>query len=253
MSPGRLGPVTAVTVDLDDTLFPQSSWLAGAWASVAARAAQAGVPQAELLAALHAVAAEGSDRGHIIDRALAAVGVPAGEVPRLLPGLVAAFTGHAPAWLPAYDGALAALAQLRARVPVAIVTDGAAAGQLAKVRALGLSGGVDAVVVSDALGGRALRKPHPAAFHRALQLLDAAPGTTVHIGDRPAKDMAGAAAAGLRSVRVRTGEYAADDGRGSAAPLRTFRTLQQAVAWLCPALVPQPGRPAEAARLVGRS
>ncbi len=62
--------ISAALFDLDDTLYPQGSWLAGAWAAVAARGTRLGLPRPELLAALHAVAALGSDRGHIIDRAL---------------------------------------------------------------------------------------------------------------------------------------------------------------------------------------
>jgi ribonucleotide monophosphatase NagD (HAD superfamily) len=50
----------------------------------------------------------------------------------------------------------------------------------------------------------------------------------VHVGDRPAKDVRGAAAAGLRAIRVRTGEYAAlpDD----PAPWRTARDMPAAAA-----------------------
>jgi FMN phosphatase YigB (HAD superfamily) len=64
------------------------------------------------------------------------------------------------------------------------------------------------VVVSDELGGRHLRKPDPAPFLRALELLGQPATGVVHVGDRPAKDVRGAAAVGMRCVRVTTGEYA---------------------------------------------
>ena len=57
------------SLDLDDTLFDQREWLAGAWEAVADAAA--GVDPQVMLAALVDIAAEGSAKGRIIDRALA--------------------------------------------------------------------------------------------------------------------------------------------------------------------------------------
>jgi HAD superfamily hydrolase (TIGR01662 family) len=223
-------PPGAVTVDLDDTLFPQSSWLAGAWRAVAEAAGRHGLDAEATHAALVAVAALGSDRGGIIDRALADLG---GD-PSLVPDLVAAFTHHAPDALPFYPGAADALRRLRAAgVAVAVVTDGNPVIQNAKVRALSLLDLVDTVVVSDELGGRALRKPHPAAFVEALHRLAVAPPDAVHIGDRPAKDTAGAAAVGMRCIRVRTGEYGhLEEADSVPRSWRAADTLAEAVALL---------------------
>jgi len=203
--PGAL----AVTVDLDDTLFPQQQWLDGAWAAVAHRGAERGLPGHDLLAALRDVAAAGSDRGEIVDRALLRLGLPLAHVP----DLVAAFAGHAPDRLDLYPGARAALRTLAARLPVVCITDGNPHIQRAKIAALGIGDAFRAVVVSDALEacgerGRALRKPHPAPFRHALGVLGLPARDVVHVGDRPAKDVAGATAAGMRCVRVTTGEYA---------------------------------------------
>jgi len=203
-------PVRGVLVDLDDTLYPQSAFLDLAWRAVADRGAALGVDRDGLLRALRAVAAEGSGRGAIIDRALAQVGAPARLVPELLP----AFREVAPDRLEPYRGVVAALESLRGRVPVAVVTDGEVTGQRRKLAALGLTHLVDAVVLSDA-AGREHRKPDPRPFRDALALLGVEPQDAVMIGDRPDKDVAGAAAVGMRAVRVRTGEYAAraDDPR----------------------------------------
>jgi len=194
--------ITAVLCDLDDTLYPQSAWLAGAWNAVATRAAEAyDVSRYELLAVLNGVAAEGSDRGRIIDRALAAVGRR--DVP-IVP-LLDAFRRHAPAELTMYSGVREALAELRSCVRIAVVTDGEPAIQRAKVQALGLE--VDAVVYSDELG-RDRRKPHPLPFDPALAAVGARATDAVFVGDRPGKDIAGAAGVGMRTVRVLTGEHA---------------------------------------------
>jgi len=195
--------IRAVLFDLDDTLYDQRAWLAGAWQAVAAAATAFGVAPAELAAALAQIAAEGSDRGRIIDRALERVGWAGVPVEPL----VQAFRSHAPEHLPAYPGVPAALARLRARCPIGLVTDGDPGIQRAKLRALGLCDAFDAVVLSDELG-RQYRKPHPAPFRAALSALGVAPEEAVFVGDRPDKDMAGAAAAGMACIRVLTGEYA---------------------------------------------
>jgi HAD superfamily hydrolase (TIGR01549 family) len=200
------GPVPrAVTVDLDDTLFPQQRYLAGAWRAVAGAAGRHGIPEQQLLAALQKIAAQGSDRGGIIDRALAQCGTPGG--PELVPELVAAFRGYRPGSLATYPGAREMLRRVRDHVPVACVTDGDPGIQRAKLSALGLADAFDAIVISDEIG-REFRKPHAAPFLAALDALGVPPADAIHIGDRPEKDVAGPHRIGMRAIRVRTGEYA---------------------------------------------
>ena len=194
-------PIAAVLCDLDDTLFPQADWLDGAWRAVAEAAAEHGVQQGPFLKALHEIAAEGSARGGIIDRALAAVDA---QLP--VADLVAAFKAYRAPQLELYPGAAQALAALRERVPIAVVTDGDPGIQEGKLSSLGLLEAVDHVVVSDRLG-REYRKPHPKPFLHALSALGVEPRFAVCIGDRPDKDIAGASALGIRAVRVHTGEY----------------------------------------------
>ena len=221
--------IHAVLFDLDDTLYDQRAWLAGAWQAVAGAAAAFGVTPAELAAALAEVAAEGSDRGRIIDRALERVGAPGVPVEPL----VQAFRSHAPERLPAYPGVPAALARLRARCPIGLVTDGDPGIQRAKLRALGLCGAFDVVVLSDELG-RQYRKPHPAPFRAAHFALGVAPQETLFVGDRPDKDVAGAAAAGMACIRVLTGEYARVPD--AVAPLARVAGIAAALAYLGPLL-----------------
>jgi putative hydrolase of the HAD superfamily len=198
-----------------------------------------GIAPAALHAALMAVAAEGSDRGRIIDRALWRI--DAGNVP--VEPLVAAFRGCSPAQLSPFPGVPEALTQLRSHVLIGLVTDGDVQGQRAKVRSLGLEDAFDAIVYSDDLG-RALRKPHPAPFQHALACLRVPSDAAVMIGDRPEKDVAGAAAAGMRAIRVRTGEYAKrpDD----PVPWQSVTDVVAAVALLQPRLAPR--RPPDVVR-----
>jgi putative hydrolase of the HAD superfamily len=194
--------IEAVLFDLDDTIYPQADWLAGAWDAVARRAAAFGVDGRRLDSTLTLIAAAGSDRGRIIDRALAqlgATGVPVAP-------LVEAFhRAHAQRLWP-YAGAAEVLHLLATRVPIGLVTDGEPDVQRAKLRSLCLERSFDALVFSDDLG-RDKRKPHPAALVRAARMIDVDPARCVYIGDRPEKDVAAARAARMRAVRVRTGEY----------------------------------------------
>ena len=63
------------------------------------------------------------------------------------------------------------------------------------LRAHGLAGWFDAVVVSGELG---VRKPDPAPFRAALAELGVEPARAVHVGDHPPHDEVGALAAGMR-------------------------------------------------------
>jgi putative hydrolase of the HAD superfamily len=197
-------PIEAVLFDLDDTLFLQEAWLAGAWRAVAEAAAGSGADGEAVHRALVAVAAEGSARGRIIDRALAATGWAHLDVAPL----VEAFRNYRPARLAPLPGVREGLAALRGEVPIGVVTDGDPMIQAGKLLALGLADAFDVVVLSDELG-RERRKPHPAPFQRALRTIGVAPERAVFVGDRPDKDVAGPMALGMRAVRVGTGEYAA--------------------------------------------
>lgn len=214
MTPPPLG----VVVDLDDTLYPQAEYLAGAAAAVGAAATAAGLDGARVHAALLRELAAGSDAGGTIDRALLASDVAAAELPRLVPPLVEAFTCHQPVLLPTYPGVRAALAELGAAAPLACLTDGNPVIQQAKLAATGLGSLLPVVLVTDTLGGRAARKPHPVGLLALAGRLGVPAERLLVIGDRPGKDVAVAAAVGGRAVRIRQGEYASapDDPRAEA-------------------------------------
>jgi putative hydrolase of the HAD superfamily len=229
------GPVRAVLLDLDDTLYPQAAWLAGALDGVAAEASRRGLDGAVLRRALDDAVAAGSDRGDTIDRALAAAGMVADPAP-----LVAAFRSHLPSSLPTYPGTAAALERLAAAVPLGLVTDGDVPGQRGKLAATGLERWFQVVVYSDELGRR-WRKPDPRPMREALELLGVPPAEAVVIGDRPDKDVAAAHALGSRAVRVRTGEYR--DRPDLEGTWRSVASLAEAVREIEPYLATPVGEP----------
>ncbi len=85
------------------------------------------------------------------------------------------------------------------RLPLALVTNGPADMQLGAVRAVGLEGYFEQVVISgDAAVG--VRKPDPRIFGLACAGLGAKPAETVMVGDNLEADVAGALGAGMQAV-----------------------------------------------------
>jgi len=86
----------------------------------------------------------------------------------------------------------------------------------------GLLAALDAVVFCTDVGWR---KPHPAPFRRALELLDIPAGEAVFVGDDPVWDVDGANGAGLRPILLITQEQQA-----AAAQITTVRSLLDVLA-----------------------
>jgi putative hydrolase of the HAD superfamily len=134
--------------------------------------------------------------------------------------------GSARAWAP-YEDAVPALEALRARgLRLAVVSNWDS-----RLRRIledhGLHTRFDAVVISAEVGWR---KPHPAIFHRALELLGAGPGEVLHVGDSVGDDVGGARAAGIRPVLLdRKGGRAGGRDPGGAEVIRDLRQILELV------------------------
>jgi putative hydrolase of the HAD superfamily len=198
----------AIVVDLDDTLYPQSQYLRGATAALAARAGALGLAPAEFAGAYAAVLSQGSDAGRTIDRAIERLGVEAARASALVPLLAGEFARFRPSGLCCYEGARDGLARMRTVVPVALLTDGGPEIQRSKLAALGLEHGFDLVVITDEACGRERRKPHPAGLWPISERFGIEPRDLLVIGDRVDKDVEAARRGGASAIRVRTGEHA---------------------------------------------
>lgn len=146
---------------------------------------------------------------HLVEQSLAAAGVPL-ACAQLEPALRSfgdhdrRLNGQASA---PYPGVVASLGRLRAaRLGLACVTNKASAFAAPLLEKTGLAPLLDAVVTADEVGKR---KPHPAPFLRACELLGVAPAQACVIGDS-AYDAEGARAAGCRVLLV---AYGYSEGR----------------------------------------
>jgi putative hydrolase of the HAD superfamily len=116
----------------------------------------------------------------------------------------------------AFDDAVPALTDLRARGLALVVVsnwDCSLPGVLEEAGLLGLVDGV----VSSADAGAA--KPDPRPFRRGLQLVGAPPAEALHVGDSPRNDVDGARAAGLQGLLL------AREGGGAIRSLRELAYL----------------------------
>lgn len=196
--------VRAITLDLDDTLWPiwptiaraerqLQDWLRARAAATADLLAddlqrhglreQVMRERPELKHQLSAI------RTEMIRRAL----TQAGDDPLLAEPAYAVFhAGRQQVDL--FDDARPALEFLAARYPVVALSNGNAS-----VEAVGLGRFFHASISAEAFG---VGKPEPAIFHAAAQAAGVAPQDVLHVGDDASLDVLGALACGMQTVWV---------------------------------------------------
>jgi len=213
--------IAAVLFDMDDTLYPEASYVRSGFRAVGRALAERGLADAAEAADVFIGIHFGEGRDRVFNKAAERIGFPE----ELVPTLVATYRDHEPEPLDFYDDVVDVLAALRPRYRLGVVTDGWLNVQGAKARALGVADHVDHVFLADQLG-RARWKPHPEPFHRCLEALGAPdPAQAVFVGDNPERDVVGARNAGMHPVRIVRGDAyfgGADDA--DAAPVITSLT-----------------------------
>jgi putative hydrolase of the HAD superfamily len=113
----------------------------------------------------------------------------------------------------AYPDAAPALRELRARGLRLVVASNWDASLPQVLEQAGLAELVDGVVSSASAGAG---KPDPRVFEAALGAAGCDAGRALHVGDSPAKDVAGATALGIRAVLLERGGSRPDAVRGDA-------------------------------------
>jgi len=196
-------PVHAITLDLDDTVWPIAPVIVRAEAALtrwlrehAPRTADHWSDEARLALRMR-IAAERPDLAHDFTTqrklTLAQMLREAGDDPALVePAFDAFFTTRCQ--VEHYDDSLGALQRLATRVPLAALTNGNAC-----LRTIGLMH-----VFQFQLGARehGAAKPAASIFHAACEQLGCAPSQVLHVGDDVEMDVRGAQQAGLRSCWI---------------------------------------------------
>lgn len=183
-------------LDLDDTLYPESDYVRGgfnaAGSFAAARLGLPGFGDACWQGFLR------GERGRIFDTVLQSrYGLVDAE---LVSDLVRAYRSHSPLIALHLDASRFLDRARSIGLPLALITDGPAQSQRAKIEALALRDTFSPLVVTAELGA-AKSKPHPAAFELVQQALG--PGLRfVYIADNPHKDFLAPNRLGWTSVRI---------------------------------------------------
>jgi putative hydrolase of the HAD superfamily len=226
-------PIEALLLDLDDTILDNAAGLEDAWSEVAQLlVARLGDPDEATLRAQFRASSEwfwSDDERHcwgrldmpgarrsVLAHALEAVGRP---TPALADEAAALYCELRDASLAPFDGALAALARVRAQVPsLGLITNGAAAAQRAKIDRFDLAPSFDVIVVEGEAG---FGKPDPRVFAQALATVRVPTERALMAGDNYRCDVLGALGAGLHAVWIDRQQRDANP----AVPPRSHRTL----------------------------
>jgi len=200
--------VRALLLDLDDTLLDYSGGVELCWQGACADAA-AVVPQTELVAALAATRRsfwrdpEHNRRERVnMLRAWTSIATQAleqcGGDARLGAAIAAAFAARRHSVMKLFPDALSFLGVLRERgIPLALVTNGDAREQRAKIERHALAPFFGAIVIEGEFGAG---KPDAAVYRSALEGLGVEPGPEVWmVGDHLEFDVAGPQRLGLRA------------------------------------------------------
>jgi len=196
-------PIRAITLDLDDTLWPVDAVIARAerilqeWMEHNAPGTARALPPAEFLLYRRALAMELPRLAHdyttLRREALKRAFGVYGDDPALADAAMQVFL-TARNQVELYPDALDALPRLAARYPVVALTNGNA-----DVERIGIHG-YFAGVVSPRVAGMA--KPDARIFHLACTLAGHAPQQVLHVGDDTELDIRGAHGAGVRTAWI---------------------------------------------------
>lgn len=188
--------------DLDDTLYPELSYVHSGFRAVATFLSPLLDAPAETLTAGMIAEEAAHGRGQVFDNVLRRHG-------RWRKALVTAclrtYRRHRPE-LALYPDAERCLARF-AEWPLYLVTDGHKEVQARKVAALGLAGRVRHAYLTNRYG-RHRAKPDPHVFELICRREGVAPSEVTYVGDNPRKDFVGIKPLGFHTVRILRGNYA---------------------------------------------
>jgi putative hydrolase of the HAD superfamily len=223
-------------LDLDDTILDDTGSVVACWRSTCEEfAGRAGVEALTLGEAIdlnrnwywadperHRVGRTDirAASAHIVDLALQSLHVSNPELARVIADR---YRDQRDEFICLFPGALDTLQALRQlRIPLALLTNGSAAAQRAKVERFGLAPFFDCILIE---GEQGFGKPDERVYQRALELLGAEPPDAWSVGDNIEWDVSAPQKLGIRGVWVNRNGVHVDQQFQSVVPDRTIVEL----------------------------
>jgi FMN hydrolase / 5-amino-6-(5-phospho-D-ribitylamino)uracil phosphatase len=222
-------PIRAVTIDLDDTLWPieptiqRAERIAHEWIAARAPEVTASWSIERLRERRMAIHAERPELRHdfrtlrrlCLQEAFREAGAADVESAHIIEGMLEVFMA-ARNQVDLYPEVLACLQRLSERYRIGSISNGNAC-----LVQIGLDHLFHTMISAHMHG---LSKPEPGLFHIACEQLDCAPEEVVHLGDDIECDVRGARAAGLHAVWLNRANLAwpGDDAPATVADLEAF-------------------------------
>lgn len=186
--------LSAVVFDLDDTLYSEKEYVRSGYKAIAKIIPQVVDVEEKLWDAFE-------EKKPAIDTVLIDEGIYSDE---LKERCLSVYRIHEPD-IHLYSGVADMLKEIRKKgLGIGIITDGRPEGQKAKIAALDLESMVDAIIITDELGGPEYRKPCGKAFHLMRDRIgNGGYRVMCYVGDNIKKDFIASEALGMRSIWFR--------------------------------------------------
>jgi putative hydrolase of the HAD superfamily len=194
--------IDLLAFDLDNTLYDEGQYFAGAFRTIAPRlAAKSGVEAPAIERRLAAILeAKGRHYHRLFNDVMAEIGLdPASELAWVLELYR---TADAP--LEPFPGTRELLRDLGRHYRLGMITSGMRPAQENKIRRLDIARHFEAIVFSSTLPEN---KPGRLPFQSLLDTLGVVPGRAVYVGDNPHFDFRGANELGMLTIRVHSREF----------------------------------------------
>jgi putative hydrolase of the HAD superfamily len=192
-------PIQGVIFDLDDTLYPELSYVDSGFRAVDRFLSEGGASQCGEFYCAVKSSFEAGQRSRVFDITIEAMGISRDRFP--ISELVRVYREHFPS-IRLFPDATSWLTGNQGKYLTGIITDGFSLSQRRKVIALEIETRISAVVYSDDFGST-FWKPHSRPYLEIQSRLGLGPEDLVYVGDNPTKDFKGARDAGWHSVRIR--------------------------------------------------
>ena len=193
----KQGNIKLVAFDLDDTLYPEISFVQSGFRAVAQEIEKRFSCSNNFYNLLWGIFSDG-ERAKTFDRALAEAGLPV--TVEAVREMVEVYRTHLPA-IKLYPDAQDILEFLRGSIKTGLITDGYLETQRNKVKALHIETYFDRIIYTDE-AGRDSWKPSPWGYLKMMTHFNLQGMQCAYVGDNSLKDFTGAKALGWETVKV---------------------------------------------------